>query len=73
MMRRVMIQADQALLERARRAARARGVTFPQFVREALERELAAGTARPRPLHSTGAVSTGGRAREREYEPDDWR
>ena len=40
-MRRVMIQADDNLLDRAQRAARERGVTFPQLVRDALERELA--------------------------------
>lgn len=68
-----MIQADQALLERARRAARERGVTFPQLVRDALEHELASRSAPPRRLSSTGAISTGGQARRRAYEPDAWR
>ena len=68
-----MIQADDDLLERARRAARARGVTFPQFVREALERELAPMSRPRRRLACTGVVSTGGQARQREYEPDAWR
>jgi hypothetical protein len=72
-MERVMIQAERALLERARRAARERGVTFPQLVREALERELGRTSAAPRPLSSAGVISTGGRARERSYEPDAWR
>jgi hypothetical protein len=72
-MERVMIQADRALLERARRAARERGVTFPQLVRDALEHELGAREGAPRPLSSVGAVSTGGRARARAYEPDAWR
>jgi hypothetical protein len=72
-MKRVMIQADGALLERARRAARERGVTFPQLVRDALEHELGPRSGSPRPLSSVGAVSTGGRAREREYAPDAWR
>lgn len=68
-----MIQADRALLERARRAAHARGVSFPQLVREALEHELAARGEAARPLSCAGAISTGGRARERAYEPDAWR
>jgi hypothetical protein len=72
-MKRVMIQADEELLERARRAARERGVTFPQLVRQALERELAP-TSRPsRQLACVGVVSTEGEARRREYEPDAWR
>jgi hypothetical protein len=72
-MERVMIQADRALLERARRAAHERGVTFPQLVRDALEHELGPRSGAPRPLTSAGAVRTGGRARERSYEPDAWR
>ncbi|MBV9310369.1 MAG: hypothetical protein JOZ73_06040 [Solirubrobacterales bacterium] len=35
-----MIQADEALLERARHLTSDRGSTFPQLVRDALEREL---------------------------------
>ncbi len=42
-----MIQADEALLERARRRAAERGVSVAQLVREALEREL--GPAMPAP------------------------
>jgi hypothetical protein len=72
-MDRVMIQADRTLLERARRAARERGVTFPQLVRDALEHELGPTSGAPNQLSSTGAISTGGRARERAYEPDAWR
>jgi hypothetical protein len=68
-----MVQAERALLERARRAARERGVTFPQLVREALEHELAT-RAEPAPqLSCVGAIRTGGRARQRAYEPDSWR
>jgi hypothetical protein len=73
MMERVMIQADKTLLERARRAARDRGVTFPQLVREALEHELTTRTEPPRPLSCVGAIDTGGRARQQAYEPDSWR
>jgi hypothetical protein len=72
-MKRVMIQADQVLLERARRAARERGVTFPQLVRDALEHELGPRSGTPRRLTSAGLIRTSGRAREREYEPDAWR
>lgn len=71
MARRVMIQADDALLERARKVAGERGVTFPQLVRDALERELRRdpeGT-----FACIGAVDSGGRAREREYRPEPWR
>lgn len=68
-----MIQAERALLERARRAARERGVTFPQLVRDALEHELGPRAGRPRRLESAGVVSTGGSARQRAYEPDAWR
>lgn len=68
-----MIQADKALLERARRAARERGVTFPQLVREALEHELGSRVQSPRRLSCVGAIATGGRARARTYEPDAWR
>jgi len=73
MMERVMIQAERALLERARRAARERGVTFPQLVREALEHELGSRPRSPRRLSCVGAIATGSRARERAYEPDAWR
>lgn len=72
-MQRVMIQADRALLERARRAARERGVSFPQLVRDALEHELAARFEPPRPLSCSGVISTGGEARGRVYEPEPWR
>jgi hypothetical protein len=73
MMQRVMIQADRTLLERAQRAAHERGVSFPQLVRESLERELATGAAQPRPISCAGVISTGGKARARAYEPDAWR
>lgn len=73
MMHRVMIQAEQTLLERAQHAAHERGVSFPQLVREALARELALSTAPPKPLSCVGIISTGGRARSGVYEPDEWR
>jgi hypothetical protein len=71
MQRRVMIQADEVLLARARKAAGERGITFPQLVRDALEHELSFGE--PAPLSSSGIVDSGGKARLREYQPDAWR
>lgn len=73
MMQRVMIQADRALLDRAHQAARERRVSFPQLVREALERELALSTAPPGKLACAGVISTDGGARAGAYEPDPWR
>ena len=72
-MERVMIQAERELFERARRAARERGVTFPQLVREALEHELGLRSGSPRPLACVGTIDTNGRARKRSYAPDAWR
>jgi hypothetical protein len=72
-MERVMIQADRALLERARREARERGVTFPQLVRDALAHELGRRSGPPHRLSSAGVIRSGGRARARAYEPDAWR
>jgi hypothetical protein len=73
MMKRVMIQAERTLLDSAQREAHERGVSFPQFVREALERELQLSALRPAPLTCVGVISTGGRAGEGTYEPDPWR
>lgn len=57
-MRRMMIQADEALLDRARRRAADRGVSVAQLVREALEREL--GPATPVPdVRCAGAFRSG--------------
>ena len=72
-MRRVMIQADEELLERAQRAARDRGVSFPQFVREAIERELSIRTEGAKTLACAGVIATGGAARRGTFEPDAWR
>lgn len=65
-----MIQAQDELLERARAVARRRGVSFPQLVRDALEREL--GGSEAPPPRSVG-VARHGHLRERSYEPDRWR
>lgn len=68
-----MFQADRPLLERARRTARRRGITFPELVRQALEHELGARADEPRPLSSVGIIDTKGQARHREYAPEPWR
>lgn len=59
MMRRMMIQADDALLDRARRRAADRGVSVAQVVREALEHEL--GQAAPPPDIRCGGSFRSGR------------
>ena len=56
--KRVMIQADPALLARAREAATRRGISFPQLVRDALEHELAGAGPQPAPT-SIGAFDSG--------------
>jgi hypothetical protein len=72
-MRRVMIQVDQALLERARLGARQRGITFPQLVRTALEHELSPRPDKPPAMTGRGVFHAGGTLLDREYEPDPWR
>lgn len=68
-----MIQADEALLRRARRAAARRGVSIAQIVREALEHELGA-DKQPPPLWVGKFRSKHGDLSERasrdEYTPD---
>ncbi len=76
-MKRMMIQADERLLERARRRAAERGVSVAQVVRDALERELGYEEAPP-PLTCVGAVSSESgdlsrRASEDEFEPEPYR
>jgi hypothetical protein len=77
-MKRMMIQADERLLERAKRRAAERGVSVAQVVRDALEKELGYEQAPPPPLTSIGAISsTSGdlsrRASEDEFEPEPYR
>lgn len=75
-MRRMMIQADEALLERARRRAAERGVSVAQVVREALERELGPVTPPPE-ITSAGSFRSGrGDLAQRasdDYEPGPFR
>lgn len=72
-MRRIMIQADEELLRRARQVAARRGVSIAQLVREALTHELGH-DRQPLPLSTgkfrsaTGDLSV--RAGRDEYEPD---
>jgi hypothetical protein len=75
-MKRMMIQAEDALLERAKRRAADRGVSVAQLVREALEREL--GPASPTPdVRCAGAFSSGqgdlARRAGDDYEPPSFR
>jgi hypothetical protein len=76
-MRRIMIQADERLLARARRRASERGVSIAQVFRDALERDL--GDDRPPPqLTSIAFVRSGAgdlsrRASDGEYEPEPYR
>jgi len=69
-----MIQADDELLERARRRAAERGVSIAQIVREALEKELG-GQPAPRSFGSfeSGRGDLSRRASEDDFEPDPWR
>ena len=59
-MKRFMLQADDALLERAREVAHERGVSIAQVVRDALEKELGPTRARPR-SRLIGAFESGER------------
>jgi hypothetical protein len=76
MMRRLIIQADADLLDRARRRAAERGVSMAQVVREALE--VALGDKRQPDILSIGKFrsDTGDlseRASNDEYVPPPWR
>jgi hypothetical protein len=80
MMRRLMIQAEQELVERAKRRAAERGVSVAQAVREAMEHEFGSAVQErvPPPLECIGAFSSGRsdlsrRASEDEYEPEPFR
>lgn len=80
MMQRLMIQAEPALVERAKRRAAERGVSVAQVVRDAMEHELGPAYDEeqiPPPLTCIGAFSSG-RSDLSElasgdfYEPDLW-
>jgi hypothetical protein len=59
-MQRLMIQAEPDLIERAKRRAAERGVSMAQFLREAMERELASSEEHvPPPLTCVGAFDSG--------------
>lgn len=72
-MKRIMIQADDELLRRARQVAVRRGVSIAQLVRDALRRELGE-ERQPAPLAVGIFRSEHGDLSERasrdEYEPD---
>ena len=75
-MKRVMIQADESLLARARSRAAERGVSVAQVVRDALEREL--GPISPAPaILCTGSFHSGegdlARRASTDYQPPSFR
>lgn len=77
-MKRMMFQADEAVLERARRRAAEQGVSVAQVIREALEKELGLEPTVPHPTRLIGIVhSENGdlsqRASEDEFEPEPYR
>jgi len=77
-MKRIMIQAEEGLLDRARRRAHARGVSVAQVVRDALARDLGYEQAPPPALSCLGVVSStegdlSRRASSDEYEPEPYR
>jgi plasmid stability protein len=76
MMSRLIIQAEDELLDRARRRAAERGVSIAQVVRDALEAALE--NDRPRIPENLGKFSSGftdtaERAGNDEYVPPPWR
>lgn len=76
-MKRIMIQADERLLERARDRASQEGISIAQLFRRALERDLGQQAAPP-PLRSIGLVASehgdlSRRASQGEFEPEPFR
>lgn len=76
-MKRIMVQADERLLERARQRATERGVSIAQIFRDALERDLGS-EEQPPALTSIGLVSSARgdssrRASDDEYESESYR
>jgi hypothetical protein len=76
-MKRIMVQADERLLERARATAAERGVSVAQLFRDALERDLGPEQRPPAPT-TIGMVSSARgdlscRASDDEYEPEPYR
>jgi len=76
-MKRIMVQADERLLERARQRAAERGVSMAQVFRDALERDLGDETPPPPPMSIGSVRSEKGdlsrRASNDEYEPEPYR
>ena len=75
-MRRMIIQVDEEMARRVKRAAAERGTSAAQVVRDAVARDL--GDSPPPPIRMLGAYESGERdlgrrAGEMEFEPDPWR
>lgn len=76
-MKRIMVQADERLLDRARATAAERGVSVAQLFRDALERDLGPEHRPPAPnvigmvRSQRGDLSR--RASDDEYEPEPFR
>ena len=76
-MRRMMFQADDELLARAKRRADERGVSMAQLVRDALEKELGNAGQTPPPVTIIG-IGRSNRtdlsrlASKDVYEPEPW-
>ncbi|HTX30160.1 MAG TPA: hypothetical protein VMD09_02180 [Solirubrobacteraceae bacterium] len=76
-MRRVIFQADEELLSRAKQRAHERGVSIAQVVRDALEADLRDAGTRPPPTSIIGIGISGRRdlselASNDAYEPEPW-
>ena len=77
-MKRIMIQAEERLLERVRRRAAQRGVSVAQVVRDALEKDLGYEQALPPQPLCIGILSSNEgdfsrRASDDEFQPEPYR
>lgn len=75
MMRRTTIVAPQELLDRLRRVAEDRGVSFATVIREALEEKAEEAFPKPRSIGigASGYSDSARRAADERPEPSSWR